>query len=117
MAKGIKNLTNAQKDALYHFIQYPTCVLLYHTGWLSYFLDNKYPIHNTTAISLIKRGVLKLRGFHLDYPYGPPYTPVNNDLLLMTKENRVQIALGTMDPACYVYELNPKYLEALKRIV
>lgn len=117
MVKGIKNLTNAQKDVLYHFIQYPTCVLLQHTKWLSYFLDNKYPIHNTTAISLIKRNILKLRGFHLDYPYGPPYTPVNNDLLLMTKENRVQIALGTMDPDCYVYELNPEYLEALGRIV
>lgn len=117
MAKGIKNLTDTQKDTLYHFVHYHTCVLLYHTKWLKYFLDNRHSILTITATSLIKRGILKLKGFHLDYPYGPPYTPVNNDLLLMTKENRVQIALGTMDPACYVYELNPKYLDALKRII
>lgn len=118
MAEGIKNLTAAEKNVLYSFVHYTTSRLLYHTKWSSYFLDNrKGPIHNTTAASLIKRGVLKLKGFHLDYPYGPPYTPVNNDLLLMTKENQVQIALGTIDPACYVYELNPEYLDALKRIV
>ena len=117
MAKGIKNLTDAQKDTLYHFIHYPTCVLLYHTKWCNYFLDNKILIINTIATSLIKRGVLKLKGFHLDYPYGPPYTPVNNPILEMTKENQVQIALGTMDPACYVYELNPEYLDELKSIV
>ena len=116
MAKGIKNLTTAQKDVLYHFVHYFACALLYHTGWLSYSLDNKHLILTCTATSLINRGILRLRGFYLDYPYGPPFTPVNNKLLLMTKENEVQIALGTMDPACYVYELDPKYLEALKKL-
>lgn len=121
MAKGIKNLTKMQKDVLYSFTHYYNCALLYHTGWLTYFLDNKYSIHTGTARSLIKRGILKLKGFHLDYPYGPPYsytsTRRRSPLLLMTKENRVQIALGTMEPACYVYELNPEYLEALTNIV
>ena len=119
MAKGIKNLTKAQKDILYHFVHYrPTCVMLYHIKWSYYTLNNQYPINTITATSLIKRGILKLKGFQLDYPYGPPYTPAgDNKLLRMTKENRVQIALGTMEPACYIYELNPEYLEALKRIV
>lgn len=120
MTDGIKNLTVQQKDILYSFIHYHGCVMLYNIPFEYYCLNNGGIVKLKTANSLIKRNVLKLRGFciaeHQHHKYVDAQYCLRNELPI-TEEVKVQIALGTIEPAWYTYRLDHKYFDTLKQIV
>ncbi len=112
MASGIKNLTSLQKSILYSITHYHGCVMLYNIRFEFYCLNSSgRTVQSRTANSLIKRNVLKLRGYCATWPYN------HENEILITEEVKVQIALGLIEPACYVCALDHKYFDALKQIV
>ena len=111
VTKGLKNLTKNQKWVLDIFIRYHNVTLMYHIRNECYILNGNQIISTRTANALIKRNILKLRSYCL--AYSTRYVKQ----IPMTKEIKVQIALGLIEPVLYVYELDQKYYDRLENIL